>query len=279
MSDAFKKFNLAGKNAVVTAGGTGLGFHIAKALALSGARVLICSRRAGILKEAAERLMDHPEIHDVRYHTVDLSDRESTQNLANHALSTLGGVDIFVGNAAEVAMEHAGRISDAAMDRILRINFSSNVELFRAFLPGMREKKWGRFLFSSTVGSLVSSPHEGMAMYGATKAALNAFVRTAATETGHDRITVNALVFGFYFTQMMKDSIAQMEQVQPGASKAFLEGYSSMAALGRLGNPEEVEGMVQLLASDAGSYITGSSVVLDGGMSIMLRPNPAAPQQ
>jgi gluconate 5-dehydrogenase len=69
MNDAFKKFDLTGKNAVVTAGGTGLGFHIEKALALSGARVLICSRRQGVLRQAAERLLNHPMIHDVRYAT------------------------------------------------------------------------------------------------------------------------------------------------------------------------------------------------------------------
>jgi NAD(P)-dependent dehydrogenase (short-subunit alcohol dehydrogenase family) len=273
MNDAFKKFDLSGKNAVVTAGGTGLGFHIAKALALSGARVLICSRREAILRQAAERLMDHPLIHDVRYLTVDLNDRESTANFAAHAIADMGNVDIFVGNAAEVAMEHVDRITDGAIDRILRVNFASNVELFRAFLPGMREKRWGRFIFSSTVGSIASSAHEGMAMYGATKGAINAFVRTAATETGHDRITVNALVLGFYFTEMMRESAAQLDMLQPGAGQAFIDDYSAMAALGRLGNPEEVEGMIQLLASDAGSYITGSSVVIDGGMSIMLRPN------
>jgi NAD(P)-dependent dehydrogenase (short-subunit alcohol dehydrogenase family) len=273
MNDAFRKFDLTGKNAVVTAGGTGLGFHIAKALALSGARVMICSRREAILKQAAERLLDHPLIHDVRYHTVDLKDRESTKNFAAHAIADMGGVDIFVGNAAEVAMEHVDRISDDAMDGILRVNFASNVELFRAFLPGMREKRWGRFIFTSTVGSIASSAHEGMAMYGATKGAINAFTRTAATETGHDRITVNALVLGFYFTEMMRDSAAQLDAMQPGAGQAFIDDYSAMAALGRLGNPEEVEGMIQLLASDAGSYITGSSVVVDGGMSIMLRPN------
>jgi NAD(P)-dependent dehydrogenase (short-subunit alcohol dehydrogenase family) len=273
MNGAFSKFDLTGKNAVVTAGGTGLGYQMTRALARAGARVLICSRREPVLKQAAEKLMADPLIKDVHYHIVDLSDRASTQALADCALTTFGGVDIFVGNAAEVAMEHVDNITDASVDRILRVNLASNVELMRAFLPEMRKKKWGRFIFSSTVGSLVASPHEGMAMYGATKAAINGFVRTAATETGHDCITVNSIVLGFYFTEMMRESCAQLDKMQPGASKAFVDGYSSMAALGRLGNPEEVEGLIQLLASDAGSYITGSSVVIDGGMSVMLRPN------
>ena len=274
MSSAFKKFDLTGKNAIVTAGGTGLGYHMTRALASAGARVLICSRRESVLKQAAEKLMTDPLIKDVRYHCVDLNDRTSIQTLAKHALDDFGGVDIFVGNAAEVAMEHVDNISDASVDRILQVNLASNVELMRAFLPAMRKKKWGRFIFSSTVGSMVASPHEGLGMYGATKAAINGFVRTAATETGHDNITVNSIVLGFYFTEMMRESCAQLDKVQPGASKAFVDGYSSMAALGRLGNPEEVEGLIQLLASDAGSYITGSSVVIDGGMSVMLRPNP-----
>ena len=273
MSDAFKKFDLSGKTALVTAGGTGIGFHLTRALAQAGAKVMIASRREQVLKDAAGRLMQDPLIEQVLYHTVDLTDHHSIKALADHAAAVMGGVDIFVGNAAEVGMEALDNISTDSAERVMQVNFHANVALTKLLLPHMRQQKWGRVMFSSTVGSMLGSPHEGMAIYGASKGALNAFVRTAATETGRDGITVNSMVFGFYVTEMMQESCAQMELTHSGAAKAFVDGYASMTAIGRLGECSELEGVIQLLASDAGSYITGSSMVIDGGMSIMLRPN------
>lgn len=273
LATTFKKFDLQGRTAVVTAGGTGIGYHLTKALAQAGAKVLICSRREQVLKQAAERLRADASSDKVLYHTVDLADHESIKALADHAHKALGGVDIFVGNAAEVGMEHLDNITQPTLERIMQVNFSANVELTRLFLPHMRKQKWGRVMFSSTVGSLAASPHEGMCIYGASKGALNAFVRTAATETGRDGITVNSMIFGFYVTEMMRQSCEQLDRTHPGASKAFVEGYASMTAVGRMGECHELEGVIQLLASNAGSYITGSSLVIDGGMSIMLRPN------
>ena len=273
MSNAFKKFDLSGKTALVTAGGTGIGFHLTKALAQAGAKVMIASRREQVLKDAAGRLMQDPLIEQVLYHTVDLTDHGSIKTLADHAAAVMGGIDIFVGNAAEVGMEALDNISVDGAERVMQVNFHANVALTKLLLPHMRQQKWGRVMFSSTVGSMLGSPHEGMAIYGASKGALNAFVRTAATETGRDGITVNSMVFGFYVTEMMRDSCAQLDRAQPGAAKAFVDGYASMTAIGRLGECSELEGVIQLLASDAGSYITGSSMMIDGGMSIMLRPN------
>lgn len=267
--------NLRGRTALVTGGATGLGYHMTRALARAGATVLIAARREDVLRQAAERLnADGDVAGEVRWHMVDLADRTSIAALAAHAIETLRGIDIFIGNAGQDFNEHIANIQNSSIDRIMQVNVSANVELVRAFLPGMRVKKWGRVMFSSSVSTIVTSPHEGIGMYTATKGALNAFARTLAVEAGHDNITANSLVIGFFITDMVKHAEELLRKTQgEAAARRFMQDFVGMTALGRAGKPQELEGLIQLLASDAGSYITGTNLVIDGGMSIMLRPN------
>lgn len=275
---AFRKFDLSGRTAVVTGGGSGLGYCISRALAQAGAKVLIGARREDVLARAAESLSADPlVVEKVRYAPVDLGDRESVAAFADRALSEFGGVDIFVGNAAQDGLEPLDAITNETMDQMFQVNVSANVELVRAFLPNMRKQRWGRFIFISSASAVLSSPHEGCAMYTSMKGALGTFTRTAATETGHDGITVNSLVMGMFLTDIVKAFMADFEAAQSGGGAAAEASFASMTALGRLGETHEIEGMIQLLASDAGSYITGTNLEVDGGMTIMLRPNPPSP--
>jgi NAD(P)-dependent dehydrogenase (short-subunit alcohol dehydrogenase family) len=275
MSGPFAKFDLAGKTALVTGGATGLGYHMTKALAEAGATVLIAARREAVLCESAERLNSDAGIGGrVHWRRVDLGDRASVAELASHALERFGGIDIYVGNAALDFHMHVENIKDDAMDLMLQANIASNVALVRAFLPGMRARKWGRVIFSSSATTVAASPFEGASLYTAVKGALNAFTRTLATEVGHDNITANALILGFFVTDMVTHAQDHIRAAEgDAAAHKFLEDFVGMTALGRGGRPEELEGLIQLLASDAGSFITGSCLVVDGGLSIMLRPN------
>ena len=275
MDHAFSRFDLNGRLALVTGGATGLGYHMSRALARAGARVLIAARRRDVLRDAAAQLNADPLIDGrVHWYPVELGDRDSNRSLAEHALGLGDGVDIFIGNAAQDTNQHLHDIDDATIDRMLQVNVSANIELLRAFVPAMRRKRWGRILFSSSVSTVVSSPHEGIGMYTAVKGALNALTRTLAVELGHDNITANALIIGFFVTDLVRHAEQLLRERQgDAAAQAFMQDFVGMTALGRAGNPAELEGLVQLLASDAGSYITGTNLVVDGGMSIMLRPN------
>jgi NAD(P)-dependent dehydrogenase (short-subunit alcohol dehydrogenase family) len=275
MSDAFDKFDLTGKTALVTGGATGIGYFMSRGLMRSGAKVMLAARRENVLKEAAAKLKSESKGGEVLYCGVDLGKRASVQALAAHAAQTMGGVDIFIGNAAQDVFEPIDKITDDAIDRMFQVNVSANIELMRAFVPRMRKNKWGRIMFSSSTTSILSSAQEGMANYTATKASLNALARTVAVETGHDGITVNSILLGVFLTPMLQEQFGFLEKSQGAAAvKAFTDGFTSMTALGRLARCEEIEGFIQLLASDAGSYITGSSLTIDGGLSVMLRPNP-----
>lgn len=273
MNDAFAKFDLTGRTAVVTGGGTGLGYYMTRGLARSGARVLITARRADVLAKAADELNAEVGAERVFCHTVDLADRPSVNALAEHAIDSFGWVDIFIGNAAQDFLEPLDDILDESIDQILQVNLTANIQLMRAFLPGMRARRWGRILFSSSASTVCAPANDHMAMYTATKGALNAFTRTAANEAGPDGITVNTLILGLFLTDMVKEAIegyAQTYGAEAGA--AFNRSFTNMTSLDRLGECEDVEGLVQLLASDAGGYITGANLAIDGGLSVMLRP-------
>lgn len=268
-------FNLKGKTALVTGGATGLGYHMTRSLVQAGANVMISARREEVLRESAARFNADPSsMGKVCHFAVDLGDRHSVAGLADHAIKTMGGVDIFIGNACQDFMEHIEDIKNESIDRMLQVNVSANVELVRALVPGMRKKKWGRFLFSSSALTVTTSPHEGVCLYTSVKGAINAFAKTLAAEVGHDNITSNALVLGIFHTDMIDAAVQHFRENQgEAAARKFIEDFVGITALGRAGRLEELEGLIQLLASDAGGYITGTNLVIDGGMSIMLRPN------
>lgn len=273
MSDTFRKFDLSGKTAFITGGGTGLGYVMSRALLRLGARVMIAARRADVLEQSAIKLRAETG-GEVLVTTVDLSDLGSVAAASAHATEALGGVDIFIGNGGQDGLELLDVSTDAVVEQLFKINTISNISLSRAFLPHMRARKWGRVMFSSSITSKCGTAHEGMSAYAATKGALNSFVRVAAAETGHDGITFNSLIFGVYLTEIMEGVLATVVQHQgQAAADAFVNTFASMTALGRLGNPEEIEGVIQLLASPAGSYITGAEIPVDGGLSITMKPN------
>lgn len=274
MTNAFAKFDLTGRSAVVTGGGRGIGFNISKALAGAGAKVMIASRDEARLEKASQELSAISG-NEVIWGKVDLNDRANVRDLAEQASEALNGVDIFVGNAGQDINERIGSITDDGIDRSFEINVAANVVLIDAFMPHMRRQKWGRIILCSSVISKGTSPGEGVAMYSAVKGALNALTRTAAAEGGHDGVTANALVLGLFLTDLQKQVVAEIDREKgPGAGQEYLTQLGSMSALGRACECDEIEGTIQLLASDAGSAITGSNMVIDAGMTIMLVPNP-----
>lgn len=276
MTTAFEEFNLTGKTALVTGGSTGLGYQMARGLARSGATVLIAARRTDLLKHAAERLMMDEHVKRVDWHPVDLTDRSSVDALAEHALSTYGGIDIFVGNAGATYVQQILDIDPHSVDECFQLNLTANMQLTKAFLPRMRERKWGRILFSSSIASTLVTPLGATATYSATKGALNAFCRVIAADMGRYNITANSLVLGYFMTDILTEAVKKMREVKgAAATDKYLDNITSVTSVGRIGDPKEIEGLVRLLASEAGSYITGTSFPIDGGMSIMRCPFPS----
>jgi NAD(P)-dependent dehydrogenase (short-subunit alcohol dehydrogenase family) len=245
-------FKVTGKVALVTGGSKGLGKAMARALAEAGADIVISSRNEGELRSALDEILKGT---GRRGQTVvaDMARREDVARLARTALEKMRRVDILVNNAGTNVPQQTEQVKDEDWDRVIEVNLNSIVRLTRALLPQMKANRWGRIIHISSVMAFVSK--EGRSCYSATKAALTGIARAEALELGAHGITVNCIAPGPFLTDLPGRLLSAEEK----------QHFASRTALGRWGDPKELVGPVLLLASDAGSYITGETLVVDGG--------------
>jgi NAD(P)-dependent dehydrogenase (short-subunit alcohol dehydrogenase family) len=245
-------FNLAGKVALVTGGSKGLGKAMARGLAEAGADIVVSSRHEHELRPALEEILRGTG-RKGKYVVADMSRRDQVQALAKSALDQMGRVDILVNNAGTNKPQAIDAIADADWDNVLEINLSSIMVLSRALVPQMKARRWGRIIHISSVMGFLSK--EKRHIYSATKSALIGLARSMALDLGPFGITVNCIAPGPFLTDLPGGLLSEAEK------KAFAEH----TALGRWGEPRELVGPALLLASDAGSYLTGETLVVDGG--------------
>jgi NAD(P)-dependent dehydrogenase (short-subunit alcohol dehydrogenase family) len=246
-------FSLAGRCAVVTGGSRGIGKATARLFAEAGADVLISSRNADELKEAAEYVGAGLSTR-VEWMTADMSDRAQVKHLADEAVRRLGKVDVLFNNAGINNPQPIDEITDDVWDRNVEVDLTSCMAMMRYLVPGMKQRKWGRIVHTSSVLGLGGRLHRNV--YCSTKAALIGLTRASSLELGAHGITVNCVCPGPIMTDM------PMKLLSDADKQKFVDRTS----LGRWGEPREVAAPVLMLASDAGSYITGQTLVIDGGV-------------
>ena len=272
MQGILDKFSLKGKTAVVTGGSRGLGVGLTRILAAAGAKVLISGRTESDLKDTSERI-SREENAEVIYTTVDLCNRQSTKEFAAEAERLLGQVDIFVANAAlEGGTTKVDELDEAVenlMDDLVEANLVANLVLTSCFSKGMKKRGWGRIIYISSCGTRVAGDY-GHGIYSATKAGLDVYTRSASVELGPYGITANCVLPGAYMTDMVKDRLDALSPEDRKERESFLTGMTSLL---RFGKPEELEGVILLLASDAGAYVSGAQISVDGGYTIKMMPN------
>ncbi len=247
------RFDLTGRAALVTGGSRGLGRAMAEALAQAGADVILSSRNTEELRLAAEALAQSAG-RRVEWVPADLTRREDLVRLAEEATRRLGKIDILVNNAGTNIPQAVEEIEDPVWDRIVQLNLTSCMALMRAVVPGMKARRWGRVIHIASVMGFGSKECRGA--YSATKSGLIGLARAAALELGPFGITVNCIAPGFFATELPMQLLSPEDKAK----------VAERTALGRWGQPEELAGPVLLLASEAGSYITGSVLVVDGGI-------------
>jgi NAD(P)-dependent dehydrogenase (short-subunit alcohol dehydrogenase family) len=245
-------FNLKGKVALVTGGSKGLGKAMARGLAEAGADIVISSRHENELKSALDEILRGTNSKG-RFMVADMGRRDEVERLARTALEQMGRVDILVNNAGTNIPQPIDQIKDEDWDGMLEINLSSIMVLTRALVPQMKARKWGRVIHISSVMGFVSKA--GRNAYSATKAALIGLTRANALDLGREGITVNCIAPGPFLTELPARLLSDEEKKE----------FSRYTALGRWADPTELVGPVLLLASEAGSYITGETLVVDGG--------------
>jgi len=246
-------FDLAGRVALITGGSKGIGKAIARGFAEAGADVAIAARHENQLGTAADEIRRGLSVR-VEYHVTDMNDRQQVDQLADWAIKTLGKVDILINNAGSNRPQTLVEIVDEDWDTLLELNLTSCMRLARALAPAMIERKWGRIVHLSSVMALASNPGRGP--YSATKAALLGMARAHALELGPHGVTVNCLAPGPIATDLPMTLLNDEQKSR----------FRERTAVKRWGEVGDLVGPALLLASDAGAYITGTVLLVDGGM-------------
>lgn len=244
-------FDLDGKTALVTGASGGIGGAVATALHRMGASVGLAGRRREALEELAGRL-------GARTHVLqsDLAETGAPDRLIAGAEAALGHVDILVNNAGITRDGLLVRMKDEDWQTVLDVDLTAAFRLTRAALRGMMKRRWGRVVSITSIVATTGNP--GQTNYAAAKAGLTGFSKALAAEVASRAITVNCVAPGFIVTPMTK-----------ALDDAQRERLIGVIPAGRLGTPEDVGGCVAFLASDAGAYITGQTLHVNGGMAMI----------
>jgi NAD(P)-dependent dehydrogenase (short-subunit alcohol dehydrogenase family) len=256
---------LAGRVALVTGGSQGIGREIARTLAAEGADVAICARRKDVLEATAHELRAFGR--EVVAVTADVATPEGAQRAADAAHDRFGRVDILINNAGKGSPNPLLELTDDDWYASIDLNLMSAVRVSRACVPGMRARAWGRIV---NIGSRVGrEPDELFAPYGASKAALINFSKSLANAYSRDGVLTNCVVPGLIKGEAVQEAA---ERSAKATGKTVEEVYEATLRkrpipAGRLGEPSDVAGLVALLVSERGSWITGSCFSVDGGIA------------
>ena len=253
-------FDLTGQVALVTGGSRGLGLQMAHALGEAGAKIMLSSRKAADLEQAAAELQDAGI--DARWIAADCGDPQDIQRLAAETVERMGPIDILVNNAGATWGSPAEDHPLDAWDKVMNLNVRGYFLLSQAVAKSsMIPRGRGRIINIASIAGLAGNPSEMRTIaYNTSKGAVVNFTRALAGEWGEHGITVNAICPGFFPSKMTHGLLAQL-----GA-----DNMAAKAPLRRLGDDEDLKGQTLLYASDAGKHITGQWLAVDGGVSAII---------
>ena len=250
-------FDLTGKTAIITGSSKGIGKSIAMQMALHGAKVVVSSRKADACQVVADEINEACEGTEGGAIVIpcNISDKAALQMLVDETRAQLGKIDILVCNAASNPFFGSMMdIPEDAFDKVMNNNIKSNHLLCQMVIPEMTERKDGSIIIVSSIGGLKSSTVIGT--YNISKAADIMLVKNLAAEFGPHNVRTNAIAPGLFKTDFAR---ALWENPE------ILKQSTATCPLRRIGEPDEVAGAVIMLASDAGKYINGQTIIVDGG--------------
>ncbi len=242
------------KSVIVTGGSKGLGRGITKVFASEGARVLVVARQ----QDAGERTVK--EIADAggtaSFFRADVSSSDDVKAMAKAAIDRHGGIDILCSNAGIFPLARLDQMAEEEWDTVNSVNLKGTFLAVTACLPEMIKKGEGRILLTSSITGPITG-YPGWAHYGATKAGMLGFMRTAAIEFAKHNITINAVMPGNIMTEGLDD-----------VGDEYLRRMVQAIPMGKLGTPEDIGYAMLFLASGEANYITGQTLVVDGGQTL-----------
>lgn len=256
------ELGLRGKVALVCASSKGLGRAIAEEFAAEGASLVVCARGEDALRQTAEAIRKSSGVKVVDV-SADVSTQAGIDTVTKTALDKFGRVDILVTNSGGPPSGPFESYTPEMWESATRLLLMSAVGLARAVLPGMKERKWGRILNVTSIA--VKQPIEGLMLSNSLRAAVTGFARSLANEVAPFNVTVNNMMPGYTRTDRM-DQLARAAGERSGVSpKEAFSKWEKEIPMGRLGEPREFAALAAFLASERASYITGSSIAVDGG--------------
>ncbi len=246
------KFRLPGKVVVVTGAGRGIGEAIAKLFAMEGAQVVINAKTEAHVKSVVDDIVKTNGIaHGI---VADISSQQGVNKLIQDTIDQFKSIDILVHNAAIFPFQTLETMEDEDWCRVIETNLTSAFRLTKACLPFMKEKGKGRMLFTSSVTGNRSGV-AGLSHYSASKSGLNGFIRAAAMELAPYGITVNGVEPGLVLTSGVLEMTSPEER----------DAMAHFVPLKKWGTPNDVANAMLYLASDEANYITGQTIIIDGG--------------
>jgi 3-oxoacyl-[acyl-carrier protein] reductase len=255
---ALVRGRLAGKVALITGAGQGIGAAVAQVFAAEGAQVLVATRTRENGQACVDQIIARGG--EATLEVGDFGDPGTSKRAVASTVDCYGGIDIMVHNAASFQDDPIANFSERNLEEVFSVNLKACFRLSAACLPHFRARGQGRLLFTSSVtGPRVAMP--GMSYYAASKSGMNGFIRTAALEYAREQITVNGVEPGYIRTPaletMGKETLEQMARFIP-------KGY--------FGAPDDIAHAMLFLASNEARYITGQTLVVDGGSTLPESP-------
>jgi NAD(P)-dependent dehydrogenase (short-subunit alcohol dehydrogenase family) len=249
---------LQGKAAIVTGGGTGIGRAIALAMAREGAKVAVAARKRERLEEVAQAIRQAGG--EALVVVCDVTKEADARKAVGEAEHAFGLVNVLVNNAGTLSVSTVETISEAEWDQLMATNLKGPFLMSRAVLPAMRRAGGGAIVNVGSILGLIAM--KDRAAYCASKGGLTMLTKAMALDHAHDKIRVNCICPAIVETELIRDLFSRTEEGRQ-ARDARIAGLPA----GRFGKPEDVAGLAVFLASEESSWMTGTALPLDGGLS------------
>ena len=254
---------LRNRSVIVAASSEGIARAAAQKFAAEGARLAMCSRDREKLNAAADEIRASYAV-DVIAEALDVTDAVAVQKFVEHVGERFGAVDVCVTNAGGPPAKMFLETTTEEWQRAVDLNFMSIVHFARAVLPYMQRNKWGRIITITSI--TVRQPVPDLIYSNAVRAGVLGLIKSLSNEFGKDGITVNNVGPGYTATARLNDLITKRSLDLGISEKDYFERLGAEAALKRVGEPDEVADAIVWLASDRASYITGQTLLVDGGL-------------
>jgi len=256
------ELGLKGKVALVAASSRGLGRAVAEEMANEGVNLVLCARGEKDLDKVKTELIDNAGVRVIAV-AANLTEAEELNRVVETGLEVFDQIDILVTNTGGPPAGMFESLTQVQWQEAIRQNLESVLNLTRAVLPGMKERQWGRILNITSIS--VKQPVDNLILSNSVRAAVTGFARTLANEVASFGITVNNVLPGYTRTSRVEELAEQIAKTKGIGVEEAIDNWASQIPMGRIGEPREFAALVAFLASERASYITGTSIPVDGG--------------